>query len=122
MSGLNATVLDAPSVTDLNFDELNVAQPISPLELKTIILSAMDSGRIISQIFPHPVKLSPLQTQILVLLFKTGGMPISDLKVALGYSPGITTHTVDTAIYQLRRTFGREIIKNDNGVYKIGKL
>jgi hypothetical protein len=57
---------------------------------------------------------------IVVLLFKTGGMSVNDLKNVLGYSPDIATHTIDTAIYQLRKTYGRNFIKNENGKYLIG--
>ena len=61
-------------------------------------------------------------TQILVCLYKTGGMTALQLKDALGYAPNASTHAVDTAIYQLRRMYGREFIQNNNGVYCIGEL
>ena len=36
--------------------------------------------------------------------------------------PNMTTHAVDTAIYQLRKNYGKDFIQNKNGVYIIGKL
>ena len=49
-------------------------------------------------------------------------MTVDQLKCALGYSPDASTHTVDTAIYQLRRAYGRDFILNTDGVYSLGKL
>ena len=119
---LGATVLDAPSTTDLNFDALNIVMPVSPIQLKVALLEANDSSNIIRKIFGTNVRLSNLHTQIVVQLYKSGGMNLGTLKSVLGYSPDATTHTVDTAIYQLRKLYGHEFIINDGGVYKIGKL
>ena len=44
----------------------------------------------------------------------------TELKRLIGLSPDITTHTVENAIYQLRKKYGRDIILNINGKYKIG--
>ena len=74
------------------------------------------------EIFGMSVSLPRIQAQIIVLLHKSGGMTGNELRDALGYAPDTTTHTVDTAIYQLRRTYGRGFIINTNGVYRIGKL
>ena len=119
---LGATVLDAPNVMDVNFDSLNISMPISPMQLKAALLDATDSSNIIRKIFGHNVRLSNLHTQIVVQLYKSGGMNVGTLKSALGYSADAATHTVDTAIYQLRKLYGHEFIINDGGVYKIGKL
>lgn len=119
---LGATVLDAPNITDLNFDSLNILMPISPIMLKAALLQAVDCSKIIRQIFGGNVRLSNLQSQIIAKLYKSGGLDSATLKSELGYSPETTTHTIDTAIYQLRKMYGRDFIVNENGVYKIGKL
>lgn len=122
LSDLNATVLDSPDVTAVDFDVLVIPPRATAMELKAVILAAMDNSNIIHNVFGRDVALPRLQRQIVVLLAQTGGMTAAQLKVALGYSPNAATHTVDTAIYQLRRTFGRELIQNNNGVYKIGRI
>ena len=122
LSDLNATVLDAPNVIDVDFDDLQLKKTITSLELKAIILRATDSSHIISTIFGKNVSLPQLQSQIVVCLYKTGGMTVEQLKCALGYAPDASTHTVDTAIYQLRRTYGHDFIINTDGVYSLGKL
>lgn len=122
LADLNATLLDAPDFIGLNFDALNIKAPVSCLELKQIILDALDTSQILNDIFGKQVFLPDLQTNIIILLYKSGGMTIADIKKYLGYSPDMTTHTVDTAIYQIRKTFGADFIINEEGVYKIGKL
>lgn len=122
LADLNAVVVDAPDIATVNFDEINVPNHCSPLELKSLILAAMDNTNIIQSVFGHNVTLAPLQRQIIVLLQKSGGMTGTQLRAALGYSPRATTHTVDTAIYQLRRVYGHDLIKNINRVYKIGRV
>lgn len=122
LSDLGATVLDSPKATDLNLDSLNIVMPVSPTQLKSALLDAIDSSDIIRKIFKTNVRLSNLHAQIVVLLYKSGGMNSAALKSALGYSPDAATHTVDTAIYLLRKMYGHDFIINENGVYKIGKL
>ena len=122
LGDLGATVTDAPNVTDINFDNLNIKKSVSVTELKAAVLQAADNDRVINKLFGSDVKLTRLQKMLVVALYKSGGMKTTDLKIALGYAPDATTHTVDTAIYQLRKIYGHEFIKNDGGVYKIGKL
>ncbi len=122
LNDLNATVLDVPSATDLNFDDIQITDTVSPIELHTAILNAADSGRLLRQVFGTDVSLPRIQSQIVVALYKSGGMTAAELKNALGYAPDVATHTVDTAIYQLRKLYGRGFIKNINGVYRLGKL
>ena len=119
---LNADVLETPTKIDLNFEDLNIKHRITPLELKEIIIRSMDNDEILQKIFGYPVHLSRIKSQILIALYKTGGMTGAELKNALGYAPNTSTHTIDTAIYQLRRTYGNNFIENTNGVYSIGKL
>lgn len=122
LADFGATVTDAPAVTDIDFDELAISDVITPLQLKSAILSATDNGHILSGIFGSHVSLPRLQSGIIVLLHKTGGMRYAELRSALGLMPNITSHAIDTAIYQLRQKFGREFILNTDGVYKLGKL
>lgn len=122
LSDLNATLTDSPGVADVNFDTLAISGPITPLALKSLILSALDNSDIAKKILGAHRKLPPLQARIVALLYKNGGMSVMDLKNALGYSPGASTHVVDTAIYQLRRTFGHDFIQNKNGMYYIGTV
>lgn len=122
LADLNAVVVDAPDIATVIFDELNIPAHCTILELKAAILAAMDNTNIIQSIFGRNVALAPLQRQIIVLLQKSGGMTGAQLRTALGYSPRATTHTVDTAIYQLRKVYGHDLIKNIDGVYTIGRI
>ena len=45
-----------------------------------------------------------------------------ELKENIGFLPDITTHTVENAVYQLRKKYGHDFILNENGKYKIGHL
>ena len=119
---LGATVLDAPTNMDVNLDSLDVPMPISLLDLKTALINAADNSNTIRKVFGKNVCLSNLHSRIVVQLYKSGGMNATELKNALGYSPYAATHTVDTAIYQLRKMYGHDFIVNENGVYRIGKL
>ena len=122
LSELNATVLDTPTVTDVNIANLDITAPVHPMELKARILSATDNSRLLGQIFGTPTTLPYIQGKLLIALYKSGGMSSSDLKHALGYAADTSTHTVDTAIYQLRRKFGRDFIITNNGKYKLGRI
>jgi len=122
LGDLGATVLDAPTPTDINFDTIHVPAGVSPIQLKSLILGAVDNNAIIARLLGANASLPRMQARIVSLLYKTGGMRAAEIKDALGYSPQAATHAVDTAIYQLRRAFGRDFIVNDNGVYRLGKL
>lgn len=122
LTDLNAAVVDAPVAGCLNFDALNIKSPVSMVELKSIILSAIDYSGAICSVFGHHVAMPRLQAQIVAMLYNSGGMTVAELKDALGISPDVATHTIDNAIYQLRKSYGREFIQNNNGTYSIGKL
>lgn len=122
LTDFGATVLDVPNSMDINFDNLHIVPPLNSMELKTVILNAGDQATILHAVFGTDVFLSHQQSLIVVALYKSGGMTMHDLKNVLGYAPDVATHTIDTAIYQLRRTYGREFIINTNGVYRIGKI
>lgn len=122
LADLNAVVLDAPDTAEVNLDDISLEIPVSALDLKAVILSALDNTKILQDIFGKAVYLPQLQAQIVVWLYKTGGLSLEALKKVLGYMPNMTTHAVDTAIYQLRKNYGKDFIQNKNGVYIIGKL
>lgn len=122
LADFNAVVVDTCTVGCLDFDTLDINQPVSAIELKSIILNAIDYSGIIYHIFGRHVAMPRLQAQIVAMLYNTGGMTVAELKDAMGISPDVATHTIDNAIYQLRKTYGREFIQNNNGTYSIGKL
>ena len=122
LGDLGAILLDAPTATDINFDTIDVPEKISPIQLKSLILGAVDNSAIIARLLGPGRTLPRMQARVVALLYKTGGMRAAEIKDALGYSPNTATHAVDTVIYQLRRTFGRDFIVNDHGVYRLGKL
>ena len=122
LSDFGAIICAEPTPGVINFDTLNISGIPSPLELKSVILDAADTGGVLRLVFHDDVSLSRIQAQIVVSLYDSGGMTMSELKSALGYAPDITTHSIDTAIYQLRKVYGRTFIKNLNGVYSLGEL
>ena len=117
---LGADVVDSPNFADVIFDDIDVTAPVFSAELKNIILSGTD--KIIQKIFGESVVLSQLQRKIVILLYKNPNINMADLKNALGVMPGVTTHAVENAIYQLRKNYGHDFIINNNGKYKIGQI
>lgn len=122
VSDLNAVVVDDANLADVDLDSLELITPVTPLELKSTIISALDDSKVLMSVFGRPVSLSPIQRQIVVRLKKSGGMTADELKLVLGYARDTTTHTVDTAVYGLRKLFGRDFIINENGIFKIGGI
>lgn len=122
LTAMSATIVNDVHLADVNLDAIGIEPQISALELKALILNTLELNQqaIIEHIFGRPVHLSALQMQIVVLLYQTGGMSAHDLRSVL--APNIATHTIDTAIYQLRKVYGRDFVKNENGKYFIGKL
>lgn len=119
---LNAVVVADAKIADVNLDLLKLQLPVSLIELKTAIIAASDGDAIIKQIFGKRVDLSPLQTQIVIKLYQSGGMTAEELKMSIGYAKNATTHTVETAIYSLRKLFGHDFIINENGLFRIGRI
>ena len=119
---LGATVTADSVLCDVKLDTLNLRLPISPAGLKAAIIAATDNTAIIDSVFGEHVSLSPIQTRIVMLLYKSGGMSAGDLKVALGYATDATTHSVETAIYGLRKLYGHNFIKNTNGIFTLGRI
>lgn len=122
LTDLNADVVDNPKLADVDIDALDLALPTHPANLYVALMDAMDNSHIITRVLGADAHLSRLPGRIVALLYKTGGMSVADLKVALGYASDANTHTVDTAICGLRKKYGREFIKNDGGVYKLGRI
>ena len=119
---LGATVATDSVLCDVNLDALGLKLPVSPARLKSVIIAEMDNTKIIDAIFGYHVSLSDVQAKIVTLLYKTGGMSANDLKIALGYAPDATTHSVETAIYGLRKIYGHDFIKNTNGIFALGRV
>ena len=119
---LGGTVTTDSVLCDVNLDTLNLKTPVSPSLLKSSIIAATDNTAIIDSVFGEHVPLSPIHSQIVTLLYKSGGMSVDNLKVALGYAPDATTHSVETVIYELRKLYGHDFIKNINGIFKLGRI
>ena len=122
LSDLGADIVGAANVADVVFDDIKINKPVSIMDLQNIIFSQVDNSDIISEVFGGNVKLSNLQRRLIVMLYKNPNINIHDLKNALGVAPDMTTHAVETAIYQLRKIYGHDIIENVNGKYKIGRI
>ena len=122
LAEFGATVVPDSVLCDVNLDALNLKTPISPAQLKSAIVAEIDGDTIIDSIFGRHVTLSPIQTKIVTLLYKSGGMSAGDIKIALGYAPDATTHSVETAIYGLRKLYGHDFIKNTNGIFALGRV
>lgn len=94
----------------------------SPAELNAEILHLADihEAGTIKKIC-GTVSLSGAQKKIIMTLHKHGknGADVSTLQQQLGYAPGAATNAVGTAIYQLRKIFGKDFIKNNGGKYKL---
>lgn len=122
LTDLGANVVDSADVADVIFDDIEINAPISVDDLQGLVLSQFNNNDIISDVFGRDVVLPELQRKIVVALYKNPNIQMRELKLAVGLSPDITTHSVENAIYQLRKTFGHDFILNENGGYKIGRV
>ena len=122
LTDLGANVVDSSDVADVIFDDIDPGAPVSVDVLQNLILSQFNNNDIIADVFGRDVVLSALQRKIIVALYKNPNIQMRELKLAVGLSPDITTHSVENAIYQLRKTFGHDFILNENGGYKIGRI
>ncbi len=122
LTDLGVCVVDNPRIADVIFDDIKTDTPISVDNLQDIILSKFNNNDIIVTVFGHDVVLPELQRKIIVALYKTPDININDLKCAVGLMPNVTTHSVENAIYQLRKTYGHDFIINEKGGYKIGRI
>lgn len=118
---LGASLAESVNTADVDFDSLGLAAGIGSAELKSAVLNAADIARknVVQNVFGKNVSLPELQMRIVSILYNTGGISTVDLKTALGFAPDVATHSADTAIYNLRKTFGRDFIKLENGKYVV---
>ncbi|MBP9999363.1 MAG: hypothetical protein KBT14_01560 [Proteobacteria bacterium] len=123
LGDLGAVVLDVMDNNAINFDDIAPNEPVSIDDLKTLILNNLNNNtKILQSVFGKNVPgLSDVQERVIVALVQSGGMTGAELKRTLDYMP-IATHTIDTAIYNLRKLYGRNFIILDKGVYKIGTV
>ena len=121
-SDLGMVVVDARNIADVIFDDIKISVPISVAELKSVILSCSDNQDIIKNVFGQYILLPRLQQKIIVSLYKNPEISMPELKELLGVSPDIATHTVENAIYQLRKNYGHDFIQNTGGKYKLGRI
>jgi len=119
---LGMMVVDSSNIADVNFDDIDIHLPISVVELKNVIFKHFDAQDIITNVFGNYVVLPELQEKIIVCLYKNPDISINELKSNLGFLPDMTTHTVENAIYQLRKKYGHDFILNTKGKYKLGRI
>lgn len=122
LSELGADMTDSQKNSDIIFDNIKTDLPIPIRNLQKLILDLMDNTDIITEIFSQFVVLPILQHKIIVALYKNPGISITELKNMVGVLPNVTSHTVENAIYQLRKKYGCDFIVNENGKYKIGHV
>ena len=122
LADLGVCLVETPDVADVIFDELSINAPISVDDLQSLVVSQFNNNDIIANVFGRDVALPALQRKIIVALYKKPNIQMRELKLAVGLSPDITTHSVENAIYQLRKTFGHDFILNEKGGYKIGRI
>lgn len=98
------------------------SKKLSPTELNAEILHIADSheSEILKKICKNE-NLSGTQKKIVIALYNAGtdGIDAVGLQQKLGYAAGASTNAVGTAIYQLRKTFGKDFIKSEGGKYKL---
>ena len=119
---LGANLVESPDCADVIFDDIKINAPISVDDLQSLILNQFNKNDIIISIFGRDMVLPELQRKIVVALYKNPNIQMRELKLAVGVMPDIATHSVENAIYQLRKTFGHDFILNENGGYRIGRI
>lgn len=122
LTDIGFDIVDDVKGADVDFDGLNIPANINLMDLRQIILSESNYDTVINKIFHKDVVLSKLQKKILNALYKYGELDITTLKQYVGIDSSIVTHTVETAIYKLRKTYGHDLIYNIEGKYKLGHL
>ena len=122
LTDLGANLVESPDCADVMFDDIKINTPISVYDLQSLILNQFNNDDIIVDVFGRNTVLPELQRKIVVALYKNPNIQIRELKLLVGVMPDITTHSVENAIYQLRKTFGHDFIINENGGYRIGRI
>ena len=119
---LGATVLDTPNVLDVNLDKIPLPASVSPEELRSLIVRYADNTKILKSVFGEKLpQLSVIQQGIVVALHRSGGMTGTELNTTLEHLPA-SVHTIENAIYDLRKLYGHNFITLKDGVYQIGSL
>ena len=57
LGNLHAVLVESPSNAEVNFDDLKIKAPLNSLELKTMILDALDNSGVIRDVFGKNVRL-----------------------------------------------------------------
>lgn len=122
LSDLGAIVTDSQNTADVIFDNIKTDSFLSVSELQRIIFESMNNTDIITNVFGKYVVLPSLQHKIVVLLYKNPNVNMQELKNMVGVLPDVDTHTVENAVYQLRKKYGHDFILNVGGKYKIGHV
>ena len=122
LTDLGANLVESPDCADVMFDDIKINTPISVYDLQSLILNQFNNDDIIVDVFGRDTVLPELQRKIVVTLYKNPNIQIRELKLLVGVMPDVTTHSVENAIYQLRKTFGHDFIINENGGYRIGRI
>jgi len=119
---LGMCLVDDVIMADVDFDSLQIKHPISLSELQQIVLDEANHDKMMIDIFHKHVLVSKLQKKILNALYKYGDLDIVSLKQYVGIDSSIMSHTVETAIYQLRKIYGHDLIYNHEGKYRLGHV
>ena len=122
LTDLGASVVDSCELADIDFDKIDFDNSITIDELKKVIFDSLENRDIITSVFGKYIVLPNLQHKIIVALYKNHDISIRKLKEIVGVLPDVTSHTVENAIYQLRKIYGHDLIQNVNGKYKIGHI
>jgi len=122
LADLGAVIVDNQNAADVVFDTSNITAPISVMDLKNIIFNSVNNTDVIRAVFGKDIVLPALQRKIIVSLYNNPNENMVELKKSIGVMPGVATHAVENAIYQLRKIYGHDFIQNVNGKYKIGRI
>lgn len=122
LADLGANLVESQNCADVIFDDIKINAPVSADGLQSLILNQFNNNDVIANVFGHDIVLPELQRKIVVALYKKPNIQMRELKLAVGVMPDVATHSVENAIYQLRKTFGHDFILNENGGYKIGRI
>jgi hypothetical protein len=122
LSDLGAVLVDSQNMSDVNLDDIDLNLPLTVEELQSAVLAHFENKDVIRAVFGADVVLPKLAHKIIVVLYNHPNITMRELKDMIGVLPNVTTHAVENAVYQLRKTYGCDIIQNIDGKYKIGRV
>jgi DNA-binding response OmpR family regulator len=111
--------------------QLRVAVGLEETDLRVGLLTYRPSTRTAFQPFlPQPVRLTEKEAALLARLCHAEGRPVSRetlLREVWGYSPNVSSHTVETHVYRLRRKIEGgsgtpPVVLNDEGGYRLATI